>query len=228
MTLVEAFQRCGPCTGASDDSIRSQAAAVLYEELLQLRVTGLSDATRIDALHTVLVRFMTAGPRGAKEGDPDSDDRVKKYFRTALRNVERDRARAARRFTADDVETLAQAQTSEEPFEAETITRARTTLSSVCIPGCAASLRSDARGNFERAIAERQEMSNGGVTFVSIVERHGTNTQRTRNVVYKHHSRALLRLGAYIRNYVDVEGLARHDAEALRIVFEEFCRGDFQ
>src|SRR5438067_923305 len=80
MTLVEAFQHCGPCTGVPDDSIRSQAAAVLYEELLQLRVTGLSEASRIDALHTVLVRFMTAGPRGAREGDPDSDDRVRDTF----------------------------------------------------------------------------------------------------------------------------------------------------
>jgi hypothetical protein len=228
MTLVEAFQRCGPCAGASDDTIRSEAAAALYEELLQLHVTGLSSSVRIDAVHTVLVRFMSAGPRGARDGDPDSDERVKRYFRTALLNVERDRARAARRFTADDVETLARPESPDDLFEPETITHARSILSSVCIPGCAASLRSDARVNFQRAIAEREEMSNGGVTFVSIVERHGTNTQTTRNAVYKRHSRALLRLGDYIKSYIEAEELARIEAEALRIVYRDFCRGDFQ
>jgi hypothetical protein len=126
------------------------------------------------------------------------------------------------------VETLAEVQNPEEPFETETIARARTILSVVCIPGCADSLRSDARANFERAIAERHEMSGGSATFVSIVERHGTNTQRTRNAVYKQHSRALLRLGDYVRDYVEAQGLGRADGEALRIVFEEFCRGDFE
>jgi hypothetical protein len=228
MTLVEAFQRCAPCVGAPDDIIRSEAAAVLYEELLRLRVSGLNDSAHMDAVHTVLVKFISVGPRGSSEGDPDSDERVRRYFRTAIRNVERDRARAARRFTGDDVETVAGAETPEEPFEVDTIARARSILSDVCIPRCAASLRSDARANFERAIAEREEMSNGGVTFVSIVERHGTNTQQTRNAVYKQHSRALLRLGDYVKNYIEAEGLPRTDAEALRIVYGEFCKGDFQ
>jgi hypothetical protein len=228
MTLVEAFQRCGPCTGAPDDTARGEAAALLYEELLQLHVAGITESLRIDAVHTVLVRFMTAGPRGVREGDPDSDERVKRYFRTGLLNVERDRARAARRFTAHDVETLARPENSEDLFEPETIGHARSVLSSVCIPGCAAGLRSDARANFERAIAEREEMSNGGATFVSIVERHGTNTQTTRNAVYKQHSRALLRLGDYVKSYIEAEGLARTDAEALRIVYADFCRGEYQ
>jgi hypothetical protein len=171
---------------------------------------------------------MSAGPRGARNGDPDSDERVKRYFRTALLNVERDRARAARRFTADDVEALAQPESPDDLFEPETIAHARSILSSKCIPGCAASLRSDARTNFERALAEREEMSNGGVTFVSIVERHGPNTQTTRNAVYKQHSRALLRLGDYVKSYIEAEGLARTDSEALRIVYADFCRGEYQ
>jgi len=228
MTLVEAFQRCGPCIGTTDDTFRSEATVILYEELLHFQVTGLSDAVRMDAVHTVLVRFMSTGPRGTNEGDPDSEERVKAYFRIALRNFDRDRARAARRFTTDDVETLARTEAPKEPFESETISNARLTLSVTCIPGCAASLRSDAKVNFERAIAERQEMSNGGTTFVSIVERHGANTQQTRNAVYQQHSRTLRRLGDYVEQYIAAERLDLTHAEALRIVYGKFCEGEFQ
>jgi|GEM_PF-5356326 len=228
MTLVEAFQRCGPCIGSTDDTLRSEATGILYQELLHLQVTGLSDSVRMDAVHTVLVRFMTTGPRGANEGDPASEERVKAYFRTALRNFDRDRARAARRFTNDDVETLTRTEAPKETFESETISNARVTLSTTCIPGCASSLRSDGRANFERAIAERQEMSKGGATFVSIVERHGTNTQQTRNAVYKQHSRALRRLGDYVERYIVAERPGLTQAEALRIVYSEFCEGECQ
>jgi DNA-directed RNA polymerase specialized sigma24 family protein len=226
MTLLEAFRCCGPCSGGADDSVRTEAAALLYDELRLLRIGGGNDPDRDDDVHVVMVRLLKAGPRGVRADDPDSDERVRSYLKRAVRNAGRDRARSARRFTDDDVESLPREVPAKEPFEPEAISRARTVLFEVCIPRCAAGLRKDARANFERAIAERKEMSEHGVSFVSIVERQGVNDQRGRNMVYKQHSRALTRLGNYVERYIADEGLAHTDAEALRIVCTEFCRGD--
>jgi hypothetical protein len=177
---------------------------------------------RDEAVHTVLLRIVRVGPRGVRDGDPDSDAGVRGYLGQALKNAVRDLVRAQRRFVDEQPEIPISETESEPLWPREALERAGKVLFELCVPCYAATLRADARAIFGRVIDDRKSMADGTVDFGAIVARNrGEVTPRTRNAVYKEQSRALCRLGEYIENYNMAQQLSRVDAEALRIAFAE-------
>jgi DNA-directed RNA polymerase specialized sigma24 family protein len=92
LSLLDAFRTCGPLLGVREvDAAREAASSRLLTELrLLTRGLGFTRDIREEAVQVVLMRLFKAGPRGIRYGDPASDDAVRGYLRTALRNAARD------------------------------------------------------------------------------------------------------------------------------------------
>ena len=223
MTLLTAFRECGPCIGGPDDLSRSAATEIVYEQLQELAKRLVPDGLRDEAVHVVVIRVFRVGPRGIRDRDPDSDRAVKGYLGQALKNVALDLRKAQARVVENEVELAVMPAEAEPTWPQEALETARRCLFDACVPGCAATLRSDARSGFERVIEDRLAMARGLAVDEIVVRDRGELTQTARNAIYQTHSRTLRRLGAYVENYIATNRLSNIDAEALRIVFSELC-----
>ncbi len=93
ISLLEAFQSLSPPPADAPSRVRaaSQAQAELLFSAAKAATAGidrfgLDDDERITCICVVVRRLYAAGPRGVRESDPDSDDRVTGYLHDAVRN----------------------------------------------------------------------------------------------------------------------------------------------
>jgi hypothetical protein len=97
LTLVEAFREVGPLVEAGPgvdadwarevNARRSAAAECLHRKLQELvRRLRFDRALLDEARQEALLRLVARGPRGLRNGDPETEGQVKAYLRQALRH----------------------------------------------------------------------------------------------------------------------------------------------
>ena len=114
-SLVDAFLDVRVVTTSALDADRRRNAInlrLLYAELAKLaepifRQFRLASDVRDGAVNVIAHRFATKGPRRENTGTPDTDGRVRAYFRTALQNEARSacRTRTAQRSREESLDT---------------------------------------------------------------------------------------------------------------------------
>jgi hypothetical protein len=116
--IIVAFRELGP---RATDVARAAAANQRYCSLLlkfakrhcaYLPTYGLSGDPLLTAIHTVLTRLWTSGPRGVRQGDPTTEPRLSYWFRFCVANELRSMARKEGRHTNHAIEALTEAPPS--------------------------------------------------------------------------------------------------------------------
>jgi hypothetical protein len=232
LSLLDAFRACGPLLGVPQvDGVRDAAAARLLRELRRLAagLRGFTPAIRDDATQVVVMRLVRVGPRGLRQGDPQSDDGVRGYLLTALRNAARDLLpHPALGQLSPGVERRA---ATSNPGPAEHLDEeiekaglqglledARRRLGEV-ITLAAEALEGPARERFLSAIAELTDVAEGRRAFDGIVDdeivRTGAAPRAAKNRLYKRYSRALERVVEAIERLARTGAIGYPEQQAL-------------
>lgn len=93
MTALDAFRDIGVAPGAGAALANARRAQLLLEfakdATTSLRTWGMRDEQRKDALReaagAVIVRLFTKGPRGMRQGDPETDEELRSWFRVTVK-----------------------------------------------------------------------------------------------------------------------------------------------
>lgn len=240
MTLPEALQELAPVADDLPPDVnarREEAGRVVFDHLRRLaRAIFRDPAAADDAVQSILVRLLQAGPRGPRDSLV-SEEQAVGYLRSALRNGRTDRHRRDGRFLAVDPQDhlgevrleRATAGIGQRPPDVllalidderqHLLTRATTLLYEELLPALASQQR-DAAG-FMRTVRDVRDLARGRVSIDAILGRDGLTPGRTAiNRLYQQHKRAraafLERLRARLRDQPlpsDLDDVVRRLAE---------------
>lgn len=210
MTLHEALQELAPVPDdlPSDLRTRREEACEIVYATLRARaprvLKGSYDAD--DAVATVLMRLIQAGPRGHSE-TLQSDAQAEVYLGTALRNYQRDLYRRGRRLTGMDVNDPINEPTVaagagemhapapgalEQILDAERahlVTQATAVLYDDALPVLAESLRDPVK--FRQTVLDVRDLARDTTSIDAIVQREGLTPGKTSiDRLYQQHRRA--------------------------------------
>jgi DNA-directed RNA polymerase specialized sigma24 family protein len=208
---LDAFRSCGPLIDVPEvDRLREAAASRLLKELGSLahRLRGFSPSIRDDAVQVVIVRLFKAGPRGTRHGDPESDDAVRAYLLTALRNAARDllphpslrefSPEVERKLTGSDPRPDAQFEELTQRTGARNLLAAAQARLAEVVRLAGEDLGGPARERFLVTVGELTDVADGRLTFARLVEEEmagsGASLAVAKNRLYKRYSRALDRI----------------------------------
>lgn len=239
MTLLEAFRRVAPLVGdTAADRERSEAARVVHASLQALAASTpllrrAAPHDRDEAVATVLLRLVQAGPRATRVGDPDDDASVARYLRAALHNAARDMVRAASRRLELPWEDTDQAPESSRPADALVdLSRAATQLEaafedlwSQVLPVAAGSKRGAAGERLRDALQQLVELFDGRTSIERLVARAAPDSspedaRKARYALYQRHHRAIAALSEALDALEARSGLPPSRLQALRTVVQ--------
>ena len=217
LTLLEAFRVCGPLVGdPTVDDVRRRAMGVLYDRLKAIagRNPRFEDAPAI-----VTMRLQQSGPRS--DDRYDTEERVERYLRRAIRNFGIDGDRARKGKEAFDELAPAGRRPAPPHREAGDVQRAGhehqrafECLFGEILPAC--------RPGTVAAIAIRRRVAEGHVSFDDCVrEACGEVTKSGRDALYQRQHRAMKDLGQAVEAHIADRGLSAWGAAALRVVLGE-------
>jgi hypothetical protein len=211
LSLLEAFRQCGPRLGVPEiDAIREAAATRLLDELRRLarRMEGFNPDIRDEAAQVVMIRLFKAGPRGTRHDDPDTDERLRGWLVTAIRNASRDLL-PKRAF--DEITTTIeggatnpvgrpdhQLEAQDRESRAHHLAAEATARLRDVVGVTAAELGGAAGERFLATVEELSAIAEGRLSFDRLVEAElaatGATSVTVRNRFYKRYSRALERV----------------------------------
>jgi DNA-directed RNA polymerase specialized sigma24 family protein len=244
VNLVDAFRIIGPPTDdPAADARLQEAQELVYNELQRqarrLQGSGsFSDALArqecSDSVSDVFIHILQSGPRGLREGDPDSDLRVQGYLRRAIHNGTIDRLRAISRTEDVDDENRAQEFSTEAPpqFEDDVhvlLAEGHRLLDDILVPeAITRARRVDLKKSLQRDLEELKRIrATPSLLAAQIQEAAGSTSasgdaawRTAANRLYQRYGRCLERLGLVRLALVDEGRLEAPQAESLAAVLD--------
>lgn len=245
-SLVEAFQQFG--AGASAGGAREaqeKFARVLLAEVTkaaykEASLYDLGSAEAEDLAAKWLCNAFVSGPRGLREGDPDSDQRVRAYIRMSIRNARIDEySRKSRQLEVgiedipEDVEGMfVTTDPSAMDGASGELLLARRQLEVEIVPRVAARKRANAQQDFLVQFRDLVAIHEGITSFDAILEveldkARSTSVQgeiqeslreRATNRLYKRYSRVIATLHAEVAEMANRGEATSERTAALAVV----------
>lgn len=213
MTLLEAFRRVAPLIGEpATDRERTEAARTLHAATQDLAastplLSRSSPHDRDEAVATVLLRLVQAGPRATRVGDPEDDTSVSRYLRAALHNAARDRLRSVSRrleLPLDDADQAPESSRSADDLidlsrAARELEAAFEDLWSLLLPIAISGKRGPAGERLREAVRQLVELFEGRTSIERLValaspDRSPEDSRKARYALYQRHHRAIVSL----------------------------------